>query len=242
VECHICEVRSSVGYCVECHQLLCETCGVPCDQCRKMSCPPHIHETKSGKALCAGCYAERRAKKEAARAEVVQRHTKEHRDAVDTSFQTLDAPPEAAADEISNEALVLSARRVIEPWRFSLYIAVAGVAYGIVLLFFPNLQHVAFFSRTYPTGALLFVFIAFSGFWAWVGLRNEEFFQDRVKCFYGIGAALACLVLAFVTISQPPPKAAPPSIPGVQVRTGTETTEELEQWRDKALNKYNREQ
>lgn len=242
MECHICEVRSSVGYCVQCHQLLCETCGVPCDQCGKMSCPPHIHETKSGKALCAGCYAERRAKKEAARAEVVQRHTQQHRDAIDTSFQTLEAPPGAEGEEISSEALVASARRVVEPWKFSLYIALAGTAFGIVLMIFPTWRHVAFGARTFPTGALLFVFIVFAGFWAWVGLRSEEFYQDRVKCFYGIGAAVVCAVLAFVTIFSAPAVEKRPVIPNIEMRTGDESPEQLQQWRDNALNKYRSQQ
>lgn len=237
MECHICEVRSSVGFCVECHQLLCETCGVPCDQCGKMSCPTHIHETKSGKALCSGCYAERRAKKEATKAEIIHRHTKQHREATDTSFQGLDnVPAEEAA--IRDEALVVSARRAVEPWKISLYTALVGIGFGIVLLIFPGLRQVAFGAHTYSTGFLLLMFVFFAGFWAWVGLRNEEFYVDRLKCFYGIGASVLCVLLALITISRVPAVATSPIIRDTPTRTGSETQEQLEQWRDNALNKY----
>ncbi len=237
MECHICEVRSSVGYCVECHELLCETCGVPCEQCAKMSCPTHIHETKSGKALCAGCYAERRAKKEAVKAEVVHRHTQQHRDSVDTSFQQLETAPDAEG-AVSDEALIASASRIVEPWKMSLYIALTGIGFGILLLIFPTLRHVAFGARTFTTGFLLLIFIFFSGFWAWVGLRNEAFYNDRIKCFYGIGASVACVFLAFVTIASAPTVERAPVITTVPVRTGNESAEQLQQWRDNALNKY----
>lgn len=242
MECHICEVRSSVGYCVECHELLCETCGVPCDQCGKMSCPTHIHETKSGKALCVGCYAERRAKKEAVKAEVVHRHTKEHRDAVDTSFQTLETTPGAEGEEISNEALVASAQRIVEPWKMSLYISLAGIGLGLVLLFFPSLRHVAspIGAKSFATGLLLFVFILFSIFWSWVGLRNEQFYRDRVKCFFGIAGSAVCVILAYITISSAPVLEERPMLKNVPQRTGGESQDQLQEWRDKALQKYQR--
>ena len=242
MECHICEVRSSMGYCVECHQLLCETCGVPCDQCGKMSCPTHIHETKSGKALCVSCYAERRAKKEAVKAEIVQRHAHHHHQegADDTSFESLEAAP-AADGEISDEALVISAKRTVEPWKISLYTALAGVGFGIVLLIFPNLRQVALGAHTYSMGILLLMFVFFSVFWSWVGLRNEEFYKDRVKCFYGVGASALCVVLAYVTIAHTAPVESVPMPKNVQMRTGNESGEELQKWRDNALNKYNQQ-
>lgn len=215
---------------------------MPCDQCGKMSCPTHIHETKSGKALCVGCYAERRAKKEAVKAEVVHRHTQEHRDAVSTSFQTLETEPGAEEGEISNEALVASARRVIKPWKMSLYISLAGIGLGLLLLFFPTLRHVAspIGTKSFATGMLLFVFILFSIFWSWIGLRNEEFYNDRVKCFFGIGGCVVCVILAFITISSAPVVEERPVLRDVPQRTGDESQEQLQNWRDKALQKYQR--
>jgi hypothetical protein len=205
-----------------------------------MSCPTHIHETKSGKALCVGCYAERRAKKESVKAEIVHRHTQQHRDAVDTSFESLETSPEDAG-EISNEALVASARKTVEPWKVSLYIALTGIGFGIVLLIFPSLRHVAFGATTFATGLLLIMFVLFSGFWSWVGLRNEEFFADRTKCFYGIGGSVVCMLLAFITIASAPSVESKPVLnKSVQVRTGNENAEELQRWRENALKKYQR--
>ena len=207
-----------------------------------MSCPTHVHETKSGKALCVGCYAERRAKKVAVKAEVVQRHTREHRDAVSTSFQTLEAEPGAEGGEISDEALVASARRVVEPWKMSLYISLAGIGLGLLLLFFPSLRHVAapIGEKSFATGMLMFGFILFSIFWAWVGLRNEEFYRDREKCFFGIGGSVICVILAYVTISSAPAVEARPILKSMPQRTGDESQEQLQNWRDKALQKYQR--
>lgn len=233
MECHICDIRSSIGFCVECHGLLCENCGMPCDQCRKLSCPTHVQTTKSGKVLCIGCYNERRAKREALKAEVVHRH----HGGGDTSFSGLE---NAAAEPgaVSDQALVASARKIVEPWQMSLYIALAGIGLGVVLLLFPSIRHVAFGAMTFATGYLLFVFAILSAIWAWIGLRNEAYFADRIKCFYGIGACSICLLIAFITIASAPTLLTRPTITAIDSRTGTETPEELEQWRQRALRKY----
>ena len=235
MECHICDVRSSVGYCVKCHGLLCETCGVPCDQCGKISCGTHTEHTKSGKVLCAVCFEERRAKKESAKAEFA--HRQAHADAADTSFTGLQHTPEAP-QEISAEALVESASRRIQPWQLSLYIGIAGIALGFALLLMPSLRHIAFGKTTLSTGYLLFVFVALAGLWAWIGLRNDEFYKDRVKCFYGVGAGALCAALACLLIATAPEVTVRPPSAGVSTRSGTESKEELKNWRENALRKY----
>lgn len=240
VECKICEVRSSVGYCVECRALLCETCGVPCEQCRKISCPTHTHTTRSGKVLCAGCYAERRAKREAVKAEVVHRQHARHGEPGDTSLAGLEAAPEAEG-EVRDEALVASARgAAVQPWQMSLYIALVGIALGIALILFPSIRHVAFGARTYSIGYIVFVFVVLSAVWAWIGLRNEEYYRDRIKCFYGVGACIVCALVGVVTVSRPPVTEERPVSATVELRRGDETAEELEEWRQRALQKYSK--
>ncbi|HRI90000.1 MAG TPA: hypothetical protein PK869_17125 [Candidatus Hydrogenedentes bacterium] len=197
-----------------------------------MSCPTHAHSTKSGKLLCIGCYNERRAKREAVRAEVVSRQAE-----VDTSFHGLENA-EAVPGEISNEALTQSARKIVEPWQMSLYIALAGIGLGIVLLAFPTIRHVALGATTFPTGYLMFIFAVLSAGWAWVGMRNEAYLINRIKCFYGIGACAVCVLIAFIVIASAPTVQTAPTISVIDSRTGTETPEELKSWRERALRKY----
>ena len=64
MDCGVCEIRSSVGFCIECKKLLCEVCGVECAYCGKMLCPEHVQTTHSGKKLCGPCMVKRRAYQE----------------------------------------------------------------------------------------------------------------------------------------------------------------------------------
>jgi len=59
MECAFCQVRSAIGYCVECRSLVCEQCGVKCDGCGKLMCREHVHETPHGRRLCIKCYVDR---------------------------------------------------------------------------------------------------------------------------------------------------------------------------------------
>lgn len=54
MECAVCHVRSSVGFCPECKKLLCEVCGGMCPACGQIACREHLHQTASG-ALCHTC-------------------------------------------------------------------------------------------------------------------------------------------------------------------------------------------
>ncbi len=74
--------------------------------------------------------------------------------------------------------------------------------------------------------------------WAWIGLRNEAYFTNRLKCFYGIGACAVCLLIAFITIASAPTIETRPVFTSVDARTGTESPEELKAWRERALRKY----
>lgn len=236
MECHICQVRSSIGYCVECQGLLCETCGVPCDQCGKLSCPSHVHATRGGRELCGSCYADRKAKREQVKAAVAHRREAAEED---TSLAGLEQQPEG---EISNEALVASARQPLQPWQMSLYIAGAGVALGIMILLFPGLRHIPLGGPTMiPTGYVLFVFPLLGIVWGIIGFVKEEYFKDRFKCLVGLGVSMAAVLVAFsavwagqsVRVEAPLPRE-------VLRRTEDMTTEQLQQWRERALQKYQR--
>lgn len=65
MDCGLCETRSSVGFCVECKILLCESCSVACEACKRLVCPNHLLTTSHGRKLCRPCFEERKARREA---------------------------------------------------------------------------------------------------------------------------------------------------------------------------------
>ncbi len=231
MDCQVCEVRSSVGYCVECQKILCETCGVTCENCGKLSCPDHIHETSSGRVLCKSCYDERREKRKQMKAA----HAKKGEG--DTSLEGL----EAADDEgdIGDEALVASARRPIQPWQFSVYIASAGIVVALLALFIDALRRIPMGGNNYINSGWIFLIIpVLAIIWAVVGLTKEEYYEDRPKCFYGLAASVVAAVLTLVVIVRDP--GPDQTDTGLQDVRQSMSEEELQQWREDTLNQYQR--
>ena len=231
MECHVCEVRSSVGYCVECQQLLCETCGVPCENCGKISCPEHVHTTRSGRSLCKGCYDERKEKREQRKAAVAAKHDKQEGEAA------RGGDAEAEGDAM-DEALAESAPLPIQPWQMSLYIAAAGLLIVLTMFVFPSLRRIPLGGTNYiPTTLAVMVFPILSIIWAGVGLYKDEYFRDRPRCFMGIGLAIVGAVLAVVAMVTDPATSAESQIELQNVRQEL-TPEQLKEWREKELQKY----
>lgn len=69
MECSVCHVRSTVGYCKTCERMLCEVCGISCSRCKKLVCREHRSTTPGGRNLCPECMAAREAKRKAQEAE-----------------------------------------------------------------------------------------------------------------------------------------------------------------------------
>lgn len=239
MECHICEVRSSVSYCVECKGLLCETCGVPCDQCGKASCPEHVHETRGGRALCSVCYAERRAKRDQAKA--AAHHKRGHVEDEDTSLVGLERKPGEEPEEVSAEVLTASGAKAVQPWQMSLYIALAGVLLALVILSFPSLQRIPVGrSSTFATGYILLVFPTLGILWGLIGLLREDYIIDRPKALFGLGAAAAAIVLTMMSVWAGRTVVVRPTPAGIEHRDISMPPEKLETWRENVLDKYKR--
>ncbi|MCC6697795.1 MAG: hypothetical protein IT365_19365 [Candidatus Hydrogenedentes bacterium] len=232
MECHVCEVRSSVGYCAECQQLLCETCGVPCDICGKLSCPEHVHETRSGKRLCKGCYDERRGKREQKKAAAAAKHDKPEGDAAV-------ADDAEAEGEAMDEALAESAPIPIQPWQMSLYIAVAGLVIVLLMLVFPGLRRIPLGGTNYiPTTLVVMIFPILSCVWAGLGLYKDEYFRDRSKCFIGIGLSIAGAALAILAMVTDPAATAQSELEQFQNERQDLNQQELTDWREKAKEQF----
>ena len=232
MECHVCEVRSSVGFCAECQQLLCETCGVPCDTCGKISCPEHVHETRSGKRLCKGCYDERRGKREQKKAAAAAKHDKQEGDAAPAD----DA--EAEGDAI-DEALVVSAPLPIQPWQMSMYIAVAGLVIVLLMLVFPSLRRIPLGGTNYiPTTLVVMIFPILSFVWAGLGLYKDEYFRDRSRCFIGIGLSVVGAALAIFAMLTDPAATTQSEMDQILNQRQDLDQQELTDWREKAKEQY----
>ena len=53
--CSVCRTRGSIGYCMECHELLCEVCSTSCAQCGQILCAEHVRRMRDGRVLCKRC-------------------------------------------------------------------------------------------------------------------------------------------------------------------------------------------
>ena len=238
MECAVCEVRSSMGYCCDCSKLLCEQCGVSCDRCNRMICPDHTHVTPHGRRLCTTCMKERDAKRKQRRQTPVEAEAEES-----TSFQQLSAitpkprprPGEAPEEgEEEEEGRVLGEYVPTPPWKLSLMASSTAAFVALLLLVVPW-----FTGLMQPLSSIVAALVAVLGIiWAVVGLTREEHFEDRPKCFYGLGMAVLALVLAGAAATVHPGGGDVDLLPG-QERLDM-SPRELEQLRRNVLQKYER--
>lgn len=231
MDCAVCGIRSSTGYCVECQTLLCEECGIACETCGKLVCPEHVEETRSGKRLCATCMTKRREER---------RKRKKHKEDEDTSFAALDGEGEGGEEEPDEEAiLTVSARRGLEPWQWSLILGISGVVVILILLIFPSWRRIPMGPETFiPTTIFTAVFPLFSIIWAVTGIVRIEYDEDRAKCYYGIALSALTLILIVVAVVTDPARNQRDEAQSLQEQREGLSEEELEDWRQQQLERY----
>ena len=219
MECSVCKVRSAVGGCAVCQAMLCEECGIPCAVCGKLVCPEHLQETRSGRRLCTKCFDQREARREQRKA-VAEGRAEE--------------PVTAAQEEeLEEEGVVLAGRPAPEPWQWSFYVAIGAIAIALIMLIFPSLRRISLGPTGYIPMPLVLVFIpAISIIWAIVGLTSEKYYDDRSKCFVGLGLALVGVLLGVVAWATDPAAKAEDNTSTVQEQREQMTPEEF---REKSL-------
>lgn len=229
MDCAVCEVRSSVGYCCDCSKLLCEECGTKCERCQKLICPDHVHVTSHGRQLCAECMRERdarRARRKAAQDEDVL--------AGDEGLIEDEERTEAPATEDNAEAFVLSGWQPTPPWKLSLYAGGVAFIVGFLLLVVPGFQ-----GLLQPWMSIIAALVAaISIAWAAIGLAKKQYAADRSKCFAGIGSAIAALVLAGLAVVFFPGESPNDDALGITTVRGGLRQDELKQFRRQSLDKY----
>lgn len=233
MECAVCQIRSNIGYCVECQILLCEQCSTKCEVCSKLMCVDHVHETDHGRLLCYECMEER-DRKYAERKKKHDSKKKKQEPAEDLSFDALMGATEEGEEE-EDEALVMSGYQPTPPWRLSLYAAGGGILISLVLLGFPGLAGLA-----QPWTSIITLFVAAIGvFWAVIGLRRkDEEKEARKRCWYGLGGAGAVVILAVVTLIIRPAKTEETVIESFEDGREQLSEDELERWRQEQLRRY----
>jgi len=249
MECSSCKFRSAVGYCGISHELLCEECGVHCDQCGMFVGSGHIYETRKGVRLCPKCQDERRASK----AEKRKHHHHHHREeeaspassVTDTSLEALDgeplAPGELDEDEVVDEDAVLtrSGYQKWQPWQYSMLLSVFGVIGAALIMLFPSFRGIKLGDGSYFPMAYIVVFLPLLAFaWAFIGLTYAKFWGDREKCLASSGLGILAIIMLFGSWFTDPVRRAEQQAE-VAVRTRDDMSDrELARWRENILDRY----
>jgi hypothetical protein len=240
MDCSVCEIRSSIGYCEDCNTLLCDECHTKCDVCAAMLCPDHVNMTRGGRSLCLSCYEERNARKKA-------RHDRHGRDGDDehvpTGLADLTGEEDEELEADEHAVLTASARKPVVPWKLSLNFAVVGLVAIIVLIAVPADWRFAPIPLVdvFPLSIFVLVLPVWAFFWAGYGLTKPEFIEDFQKCFYGLALGFVVALTAIVMANMERPAALDRE--GTLDQAGAEideepTTEMLDQRRNSILDKY----
>ena len=236
MECTLCNIRSAIGTCNDCHTMVCEECGVQCEHCGKWACPQHVYMTSSGKTLCLPCQEERRARHAAARRRAEGHDTPEPAFAPDGM-----TPPEEQVFEEEHAVLTGSVRQPPPPWKLSLYTAVLALALVGIVFVFPGLRRIPLTGDTYlPTPYVLLIIPIIAVFWGILGYMREEMLSDRNRSMMGIGLAIVATVLMFVAVQTDPARIEELRVLQEQQARQNMTPAQREQWRRERLQRYQR--
>jgi len=155
----------------------------------------------------------------------------------DTSFQGME---EELEGDVSDEALVGSARQPLQPWQMSLYIAIGGVVMALLMLIIPGLRRIPTGGGNFIPSSYVVLIIPLLGIvWAIVGFVKEDYYRDRPKCFYGFGVSILAAILTFTAIWIDPAIRVAPNAGEDTIRPGM-SQEELQRFREEALDPYQR--
>ena len=234
MDCFVCNSRSAVDSCSECQALLCEVCGVKCDQCGKMVCPDHVHKTRHGHNLCVRCNEARKAHKDKRKG-----GAEEAAALAGTSLEALEGGREEE-EAIEDEALVASVRKLAPPWKLSLYAACTGAVLVLIILLLPGLRRIPLpGGGSFPTSYFFLIPPLIAVFWSVTGLVREDYREERPRCLIGLGVALVTCVLVFVAVFTDPVRRAEIDSVRSQDERNNMTVDELGEWREEKLNRFN---
>lgn len=231
MECIVCEIRSSTTSCVECQALLCEECAVVCESCGKSACPEHVHDSRTGRRMCAVCYDERKARR------------RKRKGVPAPAGTSLDAPDGEAAvedEDLEEQTLAASGYARVQPWKMALYISLGALAIALILMV-PALRRMPMGANAYlPTHIVPILMAAVAVAWAIFGMYTQRYFDERAKCIISLGVAVVIVVISVIGIVTDPARREALETRALEDARGSMTQEELEDWRNDVLNRYER--
>ncbi len=231
MECIVCGIRSSTTSCVECQALLCEECAAVCESCGKSACPDHVHDSRSGRRMCEVCYEERKARKRKRKGGAAPTH------------KTLEAPDGDAAvgdEELEDQTLTASGRARVQPWKMALYISLCALAIALILMV-PAIRRVPLGANAYlPTHIVPILMAAVAVGWAIYGMYTQRYFDERAKCIISVGVAVVIVAISAVGIVTDPARQEARDARALEDVRGDMSQDELEDWRDGVLDRYER--
>ncbi len=184
MDCSICQIRSSIGYCTECGGLLCEECAETCSECGKPSCPEHMYGRHD--AHCIECADEKEIRRTKHKNTTIQETTPEQ----------------------SQEGKAAERFQPFPAWEMSLWNAGLGALAVLMLFSFPNVRRFPLPSgRHFPTSYLVIFLPAMAIIWSLVALRKKTesnapdlsaYKKRRIRrwSYIAFTVGLACLILA----------------------------------------------
>lgn len=194
MDCFVCATRSAVESCSQCQALLCELCSIKCDQCGKVVCPEHSHKTHSGKLLCMPCQQKRKARKAQMKAAA------EHR--LDDDLPALH---DEEGEDPEAHVLTASVKKTMAPWEISAYIGGLGLALMLVVLIFSGWRRFPLPWGGFFYTPLFFMLVPLMAvFWSVIGLKKEEYADDRPRCYVGLGMAVLACILGILAVFTDP--------------------------------------
>jgi len=243
MECQVCKIRSSIGYCEETRALVCEVCSVTCHHCGKLIQREIAHVSpNSGHSYCTKCWEERQARRGARKK---HESTPRPEKGGDTSFEALEAGtaapvdadvPDVVPEEDDERILMASAWKPPPPWKLSFQAAITGLIAIVVLLLFPSFHRVVLPGGiVILTPLVLLVIPIVAILWGVVGLTSMDYMSDRTRCILGIGIGVLTIVMCVYALSKNPPEK---QMQKIEYTRDTMTPVELQTWREGVLEKH----
>jgi hypothetical protein len=193
---------------------------------------------KEGQEANAEAEADAGAQEEATKEK--KKKSRKRRSKSGTSLHDLEggSGSEDEEDGVSAEALTGSVREPPPPWKLSIFTALTGLVLVVILMILPSMRGVVIDGSYYPTPYFIFIIVAVATLWSFYGVAKEEYLANRLRSLIGLGIAVLTTILIFVAVATDPYLDAAKDSEQEQDTRQQMTPEELRQWRQERLNRF----
>jgi len=255
MECQVCHQRSSIGYCEETTQLVCEECSGSCYKCNGLIANGAGHTSpKSGHLYCSACWEERQRRRKSHKKSSSGDHKPEDPPdgtALDALKSAEPAPHEESerdhldaledAEEVDDEeaALITSAWRPPPPWKLSFQTGVIGLIAIIIIYIFPSLYRVPLSANSeILTPYIILIIPILAIIWGISGVLSMDYMTDKTRSLAGLSMGIITVALILYAVTHDPYASQNQSLVEMQRTRDGMTREELRVWRNNILDKH----